>query len=32
MKGILMENKLINLSFEIGNYSKKYQDNNIKNK
>lgn len=28
----LNENKLINLSFEIGNYSKKYQNNNIKNK
>ena len=26
----LSNNKLINLSFEIGNYSKKYQDNNIK--
>ena len=28
----LSENKLINLSFEIGNYSKEYQDNNIKSK
>lgn len=28
----LTENELINLSFEIGNYSRKYQDNNIKSK
>lgn len=28
----LSENKLINLSFEIGSYSKKYQDNDIKSK